>query len=178
MAGGRSGGGGNLSSTSDSWILIPFQTHFLAASVSPLLEPTNIWVASLPNSQRPREEPGGLRTCPSRSASTSQAELSLPRAAWLRSTLAPLPPSHPCCSVLHQAETLHSVLKWLNWLSPLLPGLRGQGPSLGRAMAVWSCDLDGSCEACPRVQGPLDSLYPAWTFSPSVAEQCPGPGYV
>lgn len=71
----------NLSSSSDSEILRPFQTHFLTASVSPLLEPAHILGAGSPNGRRPREGPRGLRTCPSLSASASEAELSLPRAA-------------------------------------------------------------------------------------------------
>lgn len=74
-------GENNLPSTLDSEILRPFQTHFLTASVSPLLEPAHILGAGSPNGHRPREGPGGRRTCPSLSASASQAELSLPQAA-------------------------------------------------------------------------------------------------
>lgn len=166
----------HLASTSDSYSLIPFQTHLLAASVSPMLVLADILIASLPSSHGPREGSGGLRTClPPYLPALLRVEPALPQAVNSDQLQHPSHHPIPCFAALffHQAEQEILSLNDLNGC--LLSWLRGQGPSLGRKkMAVWSCGMDSSCSAYLRAQGPLDSLYPAWAFSLSVAGQCLG----
>lgn len=103
------------------------------------------------------------------------SELSQPSPKLLTQISFSTPPTIPSLAALffHQAEQEILSLNDLNGC--LLSWLRGQGPSLGRKkMAVWSCGMDSSCSAYLRAQGPLDSLYPAWAFSLSVAGQCLG----